>query len=92
MTNKQRLEAREIAESIDYTGFPTLIVQANGRWVSPASSAHDPDCLVFEWGWIDEEGRAGYTLVPRAGDEIHENGRVSEILTRTEAGLQWRKL
>lgn len=52
MTQAQRSKAFEIAESLDYTGYLDVRVNALGAWISPASTAmtdNMQDSLVFVW-------------------------------------------
>jgi hypothetical protein len=92
MTNQQRTNALAIAAALPYTGFDTLIVEAGGRWVSPASSAHRPDCLAFRWQYDDEAGERQYSLVSRAGDEIKQPDGSTWLLVLDESSnkLKWQ--
>lgn len=85
MTTEQRDVAEAIGEEIGYTGFNNLLIDSEGKWVSPAiPSRVGPDALLFVWmhdGCYTYKGRAG----DRIGDRLRVNrGETVRWITVTE--------
>ena len=71
MTIQQKNAAIETVENLPYTGFSTVLIDANGHWTSPADATRldvpgATDTLLFSW--LQTPDGPGYKYVPRDGD------------------------